>query len=82
MVGKTDNFFFVKSIDDISKNDWNDCVGLDHPFTRYEFFQALEKSKSAVNTTGWQPFHYIQINKKNGYKKIPEAKEKSLTLKN
>ena len=64
MVSKTDNFYFVKTINEISKNDWNDCAGLDHPFTRYEFFHALEKSNSAVNITGWQPFHYIQINKK------------------
>ena len=64
MVSKTDNFFFSNTIDNISKDDWNDCVGLDHPFTRYEFFQALEKSGSAVITTGWQPFHYIQINNK------------------
>ena len=58
---KAGSFFFIKTIDDISKEDWNDCVGLDHPFTRYEFFQALEKSGSAVITTGWQPLHYIQI---------------------
>ena len=64
MVSETDIFFFVKTIDDISKNDWNDCVGLDHPFTRYEFLHALEKSNSAVNSTGWQPFHYIQLNDK------------------
>jgi predicted N-acyltransferase len=64
MVSKTDNYFFVKTINDISKDDWNDCVGLDHPFIRYEFFHALEKSYSAVNATGWQPFHYIQTNKK------------------
>ena len=64
MVSKTDSFFFAKTIEDISKDDWNDCAGLDHPFTRYEFFHALEKSNSAVNITGWQPFHYIQINKK------------------
>ena len=65
MVSKTDNFFFVKTINDISKKEWNDCVGLDHPFTRYEFFHALEKSNSAIKDTGWQPFHYFQINEKN-----------------
>ena len=64
MVSKTDTFFFSKTIDNISKDDWNDCGVLDHPFTRYEFFQALEKSGSAVISTGWQPLHYIQINKK------------------
>ena len=43
MVSSTDNFYFIKTIDEISINDWNDCVGLDHPFTRYEFLQSLEK---------------------------------------
>ena len=43
----------VEKADEISKNEWNDCAGLDHPFTRYEFFHALEKSKSAVHTTGY-----------------------------
>ena len=62
MISNNNNFFFIKTIEVISKTDWNECVGLDHPFTRYEFFQALEKSKSAVIATGWQPFHYIQIN--------------------
>jgi predicted N-acyltransferase len=28
-----------------------------HPFTRYEFFAALEESGSAVVETGWQPCH-------------------------
>ena len=64
MVSKTDSFFFIKTIDDISRNNWNDCTGLDHPFTRYEFIHALEKSDSAINATGWQPFHYIQLNNK------------------
>ena len=65
MVSNNDNFFFAKSINDISKDQWNECTGIDHPFTCYEFLQALEKSNSAVNTTGWQPFHYIQTNNKN-----------------
>ena len=61
------DFFYASSIQDLEKKQWNDCVGLDHPFTRYEFIQALEKSDSAINSTGWQPFHYIQLNwaKKN-----------------
>ena len=63
-ISQTENFFFAKNIAVVSKDDWNDCVGLDHPFTRFEFFQALEKSESAVNSTGWQPFHYIQLNNK------------------
>ena len=62
MVSKTDNCSFIKSIEEISKNEWNECAGLDHPFTRYEFINALEKSGSAINSTGWQPFHYIEKN--------------------
>ena len=64
MVSKSDNFYFLSSIEDISCDDWNKCAGLDHPFTRYEFFYALEKSKSATNSTGWQPFHYVETNEK------------------
>ena len=30
-----------------------------HPFTRYEFFAALEESGSAVAETGWQPCHLV-----------------------
>jgi uncharacterized protein len=41
---------------------WNACANptgaaLPHPFTRYEFFAALEESGSAVPGTGWQPLH-------------------------
>ena len=65
MVSPSDNFFFAKSINSIKAEDWNECVGLDHPFTRYEFLSALENSHSASNKTGWQPFHYIEKNKEN-----------------
>jgi predicted N-acyltransferase len=30
-----------------------------HPFTRYEFFAALEESGSACAKTGWQPCHLV-----------------------
>ena len=41
---------------------WNTCANPSgrsdpHPFTRYEFFAALEESGSAVPRTGWQPVH-------------------------
>jgi uncharacterized protein len=41
---------------------WNACANPSgradpHPFTRYEFFAALEDSKSAVPRTGWRPLH-------------------------
>tara|TARA_B100001123_G_scaffold438201_1_gene572600 strand:- start:1019 stop:2173 length:1155 start_codon:yes stop_codon:yes gene_type:complete len=67
MVSQSDNFFFIKSIEEISKDRWNECSGINHPFTRYEFLHALEKSGSTINTTGWQPFHYLQLDK---YKEI------------
>ena len=43
---------------------WNACANpagsLDcHPFTRHEFFAALEMSGSASPETGWQPFHLV-----------------------
>ena len=28
------------------------------------FYMLLEKSNCAVNATGWQPFHYIELNDK------------------
>lgn len=63
MVSKSDNHYFVSSIEDISLDEWNNCAGLNHPFTRYEYFYALEKSNSAINSKGWQPFHYVETNK-------------------
>ena len=63
MVIRPNTFSFISSIDHISKESWNACAGTDHPFTRYEFFYALEKSGSAVSSTGWQPFHYLELNK-------------------
>src|ERR1700733_707126 len=43
---------------------WNACANPDnladpHPFTRYEFFEALEASGSASAHTGWQPAHLV-----------------------
>ena len=63
MVSHSDNFLFVKSIEEIPKDEWNDCAGIDHPFTRYEFIYALEKSGSAIKSVGWQPFHYLEKNR-------------------
>ena len=43
---------------------WKACAdpggGADpHPFTRYEFFEALEESGSAIPETGWRPLHLV-----------------------
>ncbi|MBV8800435.1 MAG: N-acetyltransferase [Alphaproteobacteria bacterium] len=46
----------------VGKAAWNACaksegVSDPHPFTRYEFFEALEQSGSATSRTGWRPCH-------------------------
>lgn len=43
---------------------WNACANPSatpnpHPFTRHEFFLALEESGSANTRTGWQPCHLV-----------------------
>ncbi|MBI3677723.1 MAG: N-acetyltransferase [Proteobacteria bacterium] len=43
---------------------WNACANPQasddpHPFLRYEFFEAVEQSRSATARTGWQPCHLI-----------------------
>jgi hypothetical protein len=47
---------------EIGAKRWNACAraGRDpHPFTRYEFFEALEESGSAFSRAGWRPLHLI-----------------------
>jgi predicted N-acyltransferase len=48
----------------IGARAWNACANPDnladpHPFTRYEFFSALEASGSASARAGWQPAHLV-----------------------
>ena len=43
---------------------WNACANPEgerdpHPFTRYEFFSAVEESGSATARTGWRPCHLV-----------------------
>lgn len=52
------------SATEIGAADWNACanpqgVADPHPFTRYEFFEALEESGSAATRTGWRPCHIV-----------------------
>ncbi|PPR46586.1 MAG: hypothetical protein CFH19_01114 [Alphaproteobacteria bacterium MarineAlpha5_Bin9] len=61
----TDNCYFISSINEISKKEWESCSGQINPFTSYDFFYALEKSGSSSEETGWKPSHYIQKNSKN-----------------
>jgi predicted N-acyltransferase len=49
---------------EIGAEAWNACanpVGASdpHPFTRYEFFAAVEESGSASPEAGWQPCHLV-----------------------
>ncbi len=48
----------------IGAERWNACANPEgaarpHPFTRFEFFDALEASGSASARTGWQPAHLV-----------------------
>lgn len=48
----------------IGAERWDACASPDgatrpHPFTRFEFFDALEASGSASARTGWQPAHLV-----------------------
>ena len=49
---------------DIGRTAWNACANPQgaaspHPFTRYEFFDAVEGSGSATARTGWRPLHLV-----------------------
>jgi uncharacterized protein len=44
---------------DIGRATWNACAGTENPFTRYEFFDAVEASGSATANTGWRPLHLV-----------------------
>ncbi|HTT83430.1 MAG TPA: GNAT family N-acetyltransferase [Rhizomicrobium sp.] len=49
---------------EIGGTRWNVCANPGgtpdcHPFTRHEFFLALEESGSATAQTGWQPCHLV-----------------------
>ena len=62
MISPMSEFVFIDSLKKVKKEDWNSCVGSDHPFIQYEFLFALEKSESACTETGWKPYHYIEYN--------------------
>jgi predicted N-acyltransferase len=52
------------SAGEIGAAAWNACANPrgranPHPFTRYEFFAALEDSRSATARTGWRPCHLV-----------------------
>jgi len=54
----------VTSAAEVGRETWNGFANPDgaaepHPFTTYEFFAALEESRSATAGTGWQPAHLL-----------------------
>jgi predicted N-acyltransferase len=54
----------ASSAAEVGATAWNACanptgVSDCHPFTRHEFFLALEESDSACPKTGWQPCHLV-----------------------
>ena len=49
----------IDSIHQVSLQDWNACVGSEHPFLSHEFFSCLEDSGTACPRTGWQPCHLL-----------------------
>ena len=62
----------VKSISELDREEWNSCAifysadGLDKiedPFISYDFLDALEKSNSVGENTGWLPHHLAAIRK-------------------
>lgn len=50
---------FIDSLSAITPQAWNSLCAGDYPFVRYEFLQALEKSCSVGEGTGWQPQHLV-----------------------
>lgn len=45
-----------RSIFDFTKEHWNSYVPKNHPFLRYEFYQALEESQCIGEKSGWIPY--------------------------
>ncbi|PCM45075.1 GNAT family N-acetyltransferase [Marinobacter sp. ANT_B65] len=48
-----------QSVSDIPRETWTRLAGVDNPFLRYEFFEALETSRCTSKETGWNPSHII-----------------------
>lgn len=49
----------VNSIEEIGRDAWDLCAGLDNPFTGYDFLHALEASGSVGDRSGWHPQHLV-----------------------
>ncbi|MDC0457256.1 GNAT family N-acetyltransferase [Alphaproteobacteria bacterium] len=49
----------ASSLNNIDKNQWNELNTCNHPFTSYDFLNALEISHSVSSKTGWTPKHIL-----------------------
>ncbi len=47
------------SVNEVPAHIWNALVDSNDPFTRHEFFLALEESGSVGEGTGWMPNHLL-----------------------
>ena len=62
----------VNSISELNREDWDRCaishsndglIKIEDPFTSFDFLNALEKSRSVGENTGWLPYHLAAISK-------------------
>ena len=60
----------VNSISELNREYWDRCsvshstdghFEIEDPFTSYDFLNALEKSRSVGENTGWLPYHLVAI---------------------
>ncbi|WP_025899826.1 GNAT family N-acetyltransferase [Sneathiella glossodoripedis] len=49
----------LQQINELPAIEWNKCQADDHPFTSFEFLNALEESGSVSAQTGWMPQHLV-----------------------
>ena len=52
----------ASSLSNVDKHQWNKLNICNHPFTSYEFLNALETSNSVSTKTGWTPKHILVKN--------------------
>ena len=55
----------ASSLNNVDKDQWNKLNICNHPFTSYEFLNALETSNSVSTKTGWTPKHILVKNAAN-----------------
>jgi uncharacterized protein len=55
----------ASNLSNVDKNQWNKLNICNHPFTSYDFLNALETSHSVSSKTGWTPKHILVKNDDN-----------------